>query len=110
MKITIRELRLIIRRALVEAGGASPFPQHIRNALSPSEVPGESHLEDEELKQMKFDDTADDPDELPPHLRDVTVELEDTEGPVPPTAEDPYVQQDPFVRGSSPLPTPGIRR
>ena len=59
---------------------------------------------------------ADDPDnknpedEMPSHLRDPVEEPEDCWGPVPPVNGDPYVQQDPFTRDTSPLPTSPIRR
>ncbi len=49
-------------------------------------------------------------DELPPHLREPLYDEEDCYGPVPPTAEQPGVYSDPFVRDSSPVPTSGIRR
>lgn len=55
-------------------------------------------------------DTMDDPEGLPAHLRDPIEDPEDCFGPVPPTNNDPYVQQDPFVRDSSPLPSPAIKR
>ena len=51
-----------------------------------------------------------DDDELPSHLRDPMEDPEDCWGPVPPVTPDPYVQQDPFVRDSSPLPSPPIKR
>lgn len=55
-------------------------------------------------------DTVADPDGLPDHLREPLVDPEDCYGPVPPDAEDPYVQQDPFVRDAMPHPTGGGER
>lgn len=51
----------------------------------------------------------DDPDELPPHLRDAgkSEEEQDTIGPVPPTEDgDPYALTDPFSNDWNVIPTP----
>jgi hypothetical protein len=55
-------------------------------------------------------DTVGDPDGLPDHLLQPSVDPKDCYGPVPPEAEPVYVGQDPFVRDSSPLPTSAIKR
>lgn len=111
MRITVSQLRRVIREALhLEAGGASPTKpmfDYINNPLSPS-------TNDREALGYLADDPADidqnDDDELPEHLRNPVEEPEDCFGPVPPVQGDPYVQQDPFARDTSPLPTPGIRK
>ena len=46
-----------------------------------------------------------DDEELDSHLTDPLYDEEDCWGPVPPKVGDPWVQQDPYVRFSSPLPT-----
>jgi hypothetical protein len=49
--------------------------------------------------------------EVVPHLRDPFLEPEETFGPVPPTAEEPYTTiDDPLARDTSPLPTSPISR
>ena len=96
-----------LRRILREAGAGGRFPkQPARNALSPDI----NSRENIEAMTAKGIDTRDDQDELPEHLREPMMTPEETFGPVAPSAEPPHVGQDPFVRGSSPLPTPGIRR
>jgi hypothetical protein len=104
MKITLGQLRSIIRHALLEAGGASPIPSqpYTRNAMSPDI----NHRE--QLGKLEFGEVE---DELPEHLREPELTPEECWGPVPPNDEnDPGVYQDPFVRSYSPLPTPGIKR
>lgn len=104
MRITVGQLRNIIRGVIRESGGGWPRkPQpYTRNAMSPD-------INDREaMGKLQFGTPEE--DELPPHLREPTEDPEDCYGPVPPTAEEPYVSQDPYVRYSSPLPTPGIRR
>ena len=103
MKITLGELRKIIREILRESGGgwASPPQPYTRNALSPD------INNREQLGRLQ---TGTPEIELSPHLRDPVEEPEDCWGPVPPVAEDPYVTQDPWVKYSSPLPTPSIKR
>lgn len=63
------------------------------------------------LKQQDID-TVDDHgnEDLPPHLREPVYDAEECFGPVPPTGEEPYTQQDPFVRDYSPLPSSRIMR
>lgn len=53
---------------------------------------------------------TEDGEDLPPHLREPAVDMDDCYGPVPPTAEEPYTQQDPFVRDFGVLPSPSIKR
>lgn len=78
---------------------------YIGNPLSPS-------TNDREQLGYLADNPSDvDPeDDMPSHLKDNTVNPEDCYGPVPPDNGDPYVQQDPFARDTSPLPTSPIRR
>ena len=111
MRITLRRLRQVIREALVrEWAGAPPTKamfDYVNNPLSPD-------TSDREALGYLADHPADvdpnDDDELPSHLRDPMEDPEDCWGPVPPVTPDPYVQQDPFVRDSSPLPSPPIKR
>ncbi len=108
MKITLGELRHLILRVLAEGGGGSATKPMFggRNPLSPETA-------DREALGYLADDPTDiqgDDDDLPSHLRQPTEEPEDCFGPVPPVQGDPYVQQDPFARDTSPLPTPGIKR
>jgi hypothetical protein len=109
VRLTLRQLRQVIREALVRewAGTAPTKPMFnaVNEPLSPS-------TNDREQLGCLADTPPDvDPnDELPSHLRDPVEEPEDCYGPVPPVQGDPYVQQDPFTRDTSPLPTSPIRR
>ena len=107
MKLRIRQLRMMISEALHEGGGGvSHKPQpYSGNAMSPASADREqmSYLADKDID-------TDDGEDVSMHLRDQTVDPEDCFGPVPPTAPNPYAQQDPFVRDSSPLPSSGIAR
>lgn len=109
MRLTIRELRRWVREAVVaEWAGAPPTKamfDYVNNSLSPA-------LSDREALGPLADHPVDvDPDEeLPDHLRQPQVTPEECWGPVPPEQGDPYVQQDPFTRDTSPLPTPPIKR
>lgn len=89
---------------IVEAGGGWASP--------PQPAGGDSFNPDinnrEYLGRLESGTQPD--DDLPPHLRDPQEDFEDDYGPVPPMQGDPYVSQDPYVRNSSPLPTPGIKR
>lgn len=104
MKITIRELRSIIRQALKEGGGGWASP--------PQPAEGDSYNPDinnrEAIGRLEWGTPID--DDLPTHLRDIENDLEDDFGPVPPTEGEPYVSQDPFTRDYSPLPTAPIYR
>jgi hypothetical protein len=106
MNITVGRLRKMIREALIREGGGAPATKprpYVRNALSPATA------DREQLGRQSSKD-IDTEDELSPHLRDQTEDPEDCYGPVPPTQGDPYVNQDMFVRDSSPLPTQPIRK
>lgn len=77
---------------------------YIGNPLSPS-------TNDREALGYLADNPSDvDEEGLPDHLEDPTVTPEECWGPVPPENGDPYVQQDPLARDTSPLPTPPIKR
>ena len=107
MRIKLSDLRAMIKSIVFESGGGVHFksqPQQ-RNPMSPST---NSREQIGTLNQIDIDTELD--SELPPHLRNPTEDPEDIFGPVPPDAEDPYVQQDPNVRDWSVLPTPGIKR
>lgn len=102
MRIKVGDLRAIVRAAVLESGGGVPMKRQPmqRNPMSPDV----SHREQiGSLGDIDIDTELD--DELPPHLRNPYEEPEDIFGPVPPDAEDPYAQQDPFVRDSGVLPT-----
>jgi len=104
VRLRLGRLREIIRRSLTEAGGgwASPPQPAGRNSFS-ADINNR-----EQIGRLESGTPVD--DDLPPHLRDPQEDEEDCYGPVPPTGEEPYMIQDPYVRGSSPLPTPGVRR
>jgi hypothetical protein len=104
MKITLGQLKSIIREVLRESGGGwASAPQPVaRNAMSPDINNRQA------IGRLEFGTPID--DDLPEHLRDPQEDPEDCFGPVPPTNGEPYVGQDPFVRDYSPLPTPPIRR
>lgn len=78
---------------------------YIQNAMSPD------HSDREQLGWLADRPADVDPnDQLPTHLREPEEDAEDCYGPVPPVVGDPWIGQDPFVRDSSPLPTPPIVR
>jgi hypothetical protein len=109
MRIRLGTLRRYLREVMLsEVGANGGFPgQPVgRNVLSP-DINAREQLGAISAKAM---DTVSDPDGLPDHLREPQESPEDCFGPVPPTAEDPGVYQDPLVRDSSPLPTSNIRR
>ena len=101
VKITLGQLRNIVRGVLREAAGgrSTPAGKFVRNALSPEKA---------DREQLRDLGTSDDVEGLAAHLVDPEVDPEDCWGPVPPVVGDPYVGQDPFVRDSSPLPSPRI--
>lgn len=98
----------MLREYIAEALGSTPGSPYIRNAtslaMSDSEEIGPISHRDIDSN----DDEGDEP--IASHLVDIEVTPEDCYGPVPPDAEDPYVQQDPFARDWSVLPTSPIRR
>lgn len=105
MKITVRQLRGIIREVLTEAGGASPTPPrpNIRNAMAPSMA------DREQLGKISIDN-LDDPDQVAPHLQEPEVDAEDCWGPVPPVAPNPYAMPDFYTKDFNVIPTPTIKR
>lgn len=106
MITTIGEFRRLVRAALREGAGApatKPEP-YMRDAFAPD------HADREALGYLADVDVDTEDGQLPPHLRDTVEDPEDCFGPVPPDQGDPYVGQDPFVRDSSPLPTPPFKR
>ncbi len=95
VKIRLGTLRKVIRNTVLEAGGGSSHFPIVRDAMAPSTTDREA-IE----KQSKFD-IKDDPDSLPPHLREPEVQEDpdDCFGPVPPnTAGDPYLMTDPHAQ------------
>lgn len=100
-------IREYVKAFIMEVGGGVPNkPQpYQRNAMSP-DVATREPLD----KMSKNDIDTDGDTDLPTHLREPTLDMEDCYGPVPPTAEEPYTTQDPNVRDWGVLPTPGIRR
>ena len=105
--VTKEAIRDYVKEVILEWGGAPPNkPQpRQRNAMSPDVATREPLG-----KMSKNDIDTDGNADLPTHLREPTVDIEDCYGPVPPTAEEPYTTQDPNVRDAGVLPTPGIRR
>lgn len=109
LRLTIGQLKRLVREAVaLEWAGAPPTKpmfDYVNNPLSPD-------TSDREQLGYLADNPSDvDPDdELPDHLKNPVEEPEDCYGPVPPVQGDPYVQQDPFARDTSPLPTPPIRK
>lgn len=103
MKIRIGDLRNIIREIIQEAGGGTTLPKnpHIRNAMAPD------FADREQLGKIA---KPRDPDEIAPHLVEPVYDFEDCYGPVPPQGKNPYALPDPYVKDSSPLPTPQIKR
>ena len=94
MILTIKELKILINEILL----GQPY---IRNVNSPSIV------NREKIKKIKFASLE---DEIADHLLEPNVNLKDIYGPVPPNAEKLSVHTDPYVRYSSPLPTPNVIR
>lgn len=106
MKVSLRELRVIIRTCLCEAGGGG-----VAFKPQPFDAPSPDVASREQIGSLKQHDIdTEEEDELPPHLREPEVDEKDCWGPVPPTGELPYTQQDPLVRDSSPLPSSRIMR
>lgn len=102
MKITIGNLKKIIKVIFESGGGVSrKSDTYIRNALSPDM----SHRE--QAGSLGTDGNLDD---ISDHLEDILT-FSDEFGPVPPDQNiKPYLQQDPYVRFSSPLPSSPIKR
>ena len=104
MKLTIRQLRSVIRQELVEWGGGPTRPPTL---LSPASPDNASQREEIGSLGGELKDTD---DELPPHLREPVYDEDECWGPVPPTAPDPTATMDPFNTDWSVLPTPSIKR
>jgi hypothetical protein len=104
MKITISQLRNIIRSVIVEAAGGITLPRMpvIRNAIQPD------FSDRERLGRISVKDA--DEDAITPHLREPIYDEEETWGPVPPTGEDPYALPDPYSKDYHVIPTPQIKR
>jgi len=105
-KDRMSELRLLIRM-LVEAAGAPATSPHAmwRDVQSPM------HSDRQQLGKLGDRDIdTEGGEEISAHLRDIAVDPEDTWGPVAPTQGDPYVQQDPYVRDWSVLPSSGVKK
>jgi len=98
VKLTLFELRTLIKRALVEV---APFPGHPNTHVIAPETNAREQVGALGNKAM---DTVDDEEGMPDHLREPLVDVEDCYGPVPPTAPEPYVQIDPFVSDAAPRP------
>lgn len=105
MRLTVGQLRQIIRECLVEVGGASPTPPrfNVRNAMA------SSMADREQLGRISIRD-KDDPDVLAPHLQEPVEEPEDCWGPVPPVAPNPYAMPDFYTKDFNVIPTPPIKR
>jgi hypothetical protein len=104
MKITIGQLRTIIRNTLLEAAGGTTLPHMpvIRNAMGPD------FADREQLGRISKKD--EDEGEITPHLREPLYDEEDCWGPVPPTQQNPYMLPDPYAKDYGVLPTPPIKR
>jgi hypothetical protein len=105
MKITVGNLRQIIRNIILEAGGGTTMPPRpvVNNPMAPSMA------DREQLGKISIKDMQD-PEELPPHLQDPVYDEEETWGPVPPVAPNPYVLPDMYTKDYSVLPIGNIKR
>ena len=105
MKITVGQLRSVIRDVIAEAAGGITLPRMpvIRNAMQPD------FSDREQLGRISVKD-ADEEDVITPHLREPVYDEEETLGPVPPTGEDPYALPDPYSKDYHVIPTPQIKR
>jgi len=107
VKIKLKELRRIIRDALVNevgANGSWPGQPVMRNALSPDINSREA------IGKMTAKNLDTDEEGVPEHLREPQVTPEECYGPVPPDSEPVSVHADPFTRDYSPNPTGNIKR
>lgn len=105
MKLTVGQLRGIIREAMTEADSVSPAPprQNVRNTMS------SSMADREQLGRITVRD-KDDPDALAPHLQEPEEDPEDCWGPVPPVAPNHYAMPDFYSKDFNVIPTSTIRR
>jgi hypothetical protein len=108
VKVRLGTLRYFIKEVILEVGANGGFPgqPYGRNVNSP-DINSREQLGSMSAKAM---DTVQDPDGMPDHLLEPTVDPEDCYGPVPPDSEPPYVGQDPFARDTSPNPSGNIKR
>ena len=104
MRITIGELRRMIRASLREAAGGITVPRQptTSNPMAPS-MPDRERIGKNSIRQM-------DPDDVSPHLREPVYDEEDCWGPVPPTGANPYAMPDPYAKDYHVIPTPQIKR
>lgn len=109
VKITLRELRQLVRTIIVE-GGAPPTRAMFNYVTDPMSPDTNDREQLGMLADHPSDVDPDDDDELPDHLKEPLEDAEDCYGPVPPTAKEPYTQQDPLTRDTSVLPSPSIKR
>ena len=105
MRITLGKLRLLIRSVIAETAGGTTLPHmpRVRDAIGPD------FADREQIGRISSKD-MDEPDELPPHLREPVHEEEDCWGPVPPVQQNPYVLPDPYTKDYHVIPTPQIKR
>jgi hypothetical protein len=100
VKLTIRQLRRLIREAISNGWASPPQPLGAAKGMTNSR---------EQIGSLAAKDVdTDDETGLSSHLVEPEVDPEDCFGPVPPRKEgDPfYAQQDPFVRDADVLPQP----
>lgn len=98
VRIRLRELRRLIREKLNDS---------FRDVLGPEKSDREQVGS---LGKRTLDPDAEEGSDLPLHLRDTDLDIDDLEGPVSATAPEPYVTSDPNVRDASVLPTKPIYR
>ena len=91
MKITLGELRRIIRKVIIEAGGGIPHMPMVRDSMGPE------FADREQLGRISTKD-KDEEDLTSPHLREPDYPEEETWGPVPPTGEEPFAHLDSYAK------------
>ena len=103
MKITLEQLRSIIRSILREGGGGTSLPKMpMMGNPTTSDFAAREQLG--KLAKPR------DPKEISSHLIEPVEDMEDCYGPVPPSGKNPYALPDPYTKDTSPLPTPPIKR
>lgn len=104
MKMTIGQLRRLIRDSLREGAGGITVPRRFTSTNpSVSSMPDREKIGKNSIRQLEPDDVA-------PHLREPVYEEEDCWGPVPPTGKNPYMIPDPYAKDYHVIPTPQIKR
>lgn len=93
MKITLGQLRSIIRKVIIEAGGGTTLP-HLPMIRDPM---GPEFADREQLGRISTKDN-DEEDLTSPHLREPDYPEEETWGPVPPTGEVPFPHLDSYAK------------